>query len=242
MISIDQLKASDGTGDATVATILNARPPGSTTCQVDSISGFNGRFIATSGTPNAVTGIIESNVLVFEGYISGGNVVIDTIAPGYTDEGNAVDDIIVIKPSTHTQDKLAEILEISLEDDGTLNEAALAQIENDPGIQESRRTPRILVDDTEATLTPNIDDYNYYRLTAQAGALSIAAPTGTPNDGDGLLIEIQDNGTSRALTWNAIYEADSVYGLALPTATVINKTHFLTFVWNDLKDKWVWIA
>jgi hypothetical protein len=95
---------------------------------------------------------------------------------------------------------------------------------------------------TTATLTPNINTHSYYRITAQAGALSIAAPTGTPYDGQGLLIEIQDNGTTRALTWDAAYVSDSIYGLALPTTTTVNKTHFLTFVWNDTTDKWTWVG
>lgn len=109
MPNIDLIRASDGTGDAAVATFISPRTPGATTCAVDGVTGFPDTFIATSGTPNATTGIIESNILVFEGHLSGGNIVIDTFAPGYTDtEGNAVGDIIVIKPTTLWSDTVAD--------------------------------------------------------------------------------------------------------------------------------------
>jgi hypothetical protein len=88
-------------------------------------------------------------------------------------------------------------------------------------------------------ISPNIDDYNYYRRTAQAASITIANPTGTPVDGDGLLIELQDNGTTRAITWGSGYAVDSIYGLALPTTTVVGKTHFITFIRNATTSKWV---
>ena len=45
---------------------------------------------------------------------------------------------------------------------------------------------------------------NLYIVTALAAAAEFAVPTGTPTQGMGLILRIKDNGTARALTWNAL--------------------------------------
>jgi len=86
-----------------------------------------------------------------------------------------------------------------------------------------------------ATLTPNVDDYDMAEITAQAAALTIAAPTGTPSNGNAFVFRITDNGTARAITFNGIYRA---IGSALPTTTVINKTMYFVAVYNSGDIKW----
>lgn len=242
MASIDLLRASDGTGDATVATLTSARPAASSTCQVDSVAGWPQEFIATTGTPNVDTGIIESNIQVFVGHLSGSDIVIDTFAPGYSDTGNEVGDIIVIKPTTRTQDELADVLNVSHEDDGTLNSAAMTQIAGDSTVatamSEVRHKPRIRVQTDVTTLSPDIDNYNYERVTGQTGGITVANPAGTPYDGEGLLIEITGTG-ARAISWGSDYESNSQYGLSLPSTTVTTKTTFVTFVWSAARSKWL---
>jgi hypothetical protein len=90
-----------------------------------------------------------------------------------------------------------------------------------------------------ATMTVNADLYNHYSHTAQAQALTIAAPTGTPVNGQRLIIRIKDNGTARALTWNAIFR---VIGVTLPTTTVISKLHYIGCVYNSDTPKWDVVA
>ena len=63
-------------------------------------------------------------------------------------------------------------------------------------------------------------------VTALAEAATFAAPSGTPTNGQTLIITIKDNGTPRALTWNSAY---SVCGATLPTTTVASKIHVLGF-------------
>ena len=75
-----------------------------------------------------------------------------------------------------------------------------------------------------ATLTINADYWDVATLTAQAAALTVAAPTGTPSLMQPLIITIKDNGTARAITWNAAFRA---IGVTLPTTTVISKTHYI---------------
>lgn len=133
MASIDSIKASDGSGNASVATVQNARSGGATTLIVDTVQGINTNFHASMGTPHTftdpVTGetitiISEATAVDFKGHVDGSNLEIDTIAPGYTDNGSEVGDIIIIKPTTQEQDEVAEILEVAHDDDGKLKDDA----------------------------------------------------------------------------------------------------------------------
>lgn len=76
-------------------------------------------------------------------------------------------------------------------------------------------------------------------VTAQAGALLFNAPGGTPVEGQKLVIRIKDNGTARALTWNAVFRA---MGTALPSTTVLSKTLYLGFIYNYTDTKWDLVA
>lgn len=85
-----------------------------------------------------------------------------------------------------------------------------------------------------ATLTP-VATAHQFNVTAQAAGLTIAAPTGTPLDGQSMIIRIKDNGTARALTWNAVFR---VIGVTLPTTTVVSKTHYIGAKWNAADSTW----
>ena len=89
------------------------------------------------------------------------------------------------------------------------------------------------------TPTPDVSTTDVYVLTALAANATFGVPTGTPVDGNVLLIRIKDNGTVRTLSWNAIYRA---IGLTLPTATVANKTLYVGAVYNAVDTKWDVIA
>lgn len=87
---------------------------------------------------------------------------------------------------------------------------------------------------TATTITPTADDSDYYAATALGAAATIAAPSGTPSAGQRLVIRLKDDGTGRALTWNAIYRA---IGVTLPTTTVAGKTHYIFFIYNATDTK-----
>jgi hypothetical protein len=96
-------------------------------------------------------------------------------------------------------------------------------------VQNLRVVPRVQSVSDAATITPNADNDTMVDITAIAQAFTIAAPTGTATNGQVLSIQIKDNGTARAITWNSAYVAG---GVALPTTTVISKFTFLTFVYT----------
>ena len=102
-----------------------------------------------------------------------------------------------------------------------------------------RVTPRVNTVASGATITPTADLSDMYTVTALAAAATIAAPSGTPTNGQKLLIRIKDNGTARALTWNAIYR---VIGVTLPTTTTANKTIYVGCVYNSADSTWDVVA
>ena len=83
----------------------------------------------------------------------------------------------------------------------------------------------------------NTDSYDVVHITAQSAAISSFTTnlTGTPVDGDTLRISVTDNGTARALTFGASFEASTI---ALPTTTVISARLDVGFFWNTETTKW----
>lgn len=237
--SVALIRANNGTNRASSPVITSARSIGATTIVVNTVAGLPASFIAVTGTPNLTTGLIANGV-VFRGHLNSGNIVIDQFATGYVDAGSAANDVVILKPTAEWSNNIADILSTCLNDDGTLNSAAFASILN-AGLtaQNLRYQPRLSSSASGATLTPNVDTANYYRYTALAANLTIANHTGTPLDGEGLLIDITDNGTTRTLTWGTDYTVNSIYGLTLPTTTVVGKRHFITFVWDSTLSKYV---
>ena len=129
MASIDQIRASDGSGNASVATVQSTRSGGASTIVVDTVLGINGTFMGTMGTPHTFTDPITSEVITviseatavdFAGHVDGSNLEIDTIAPGYVDGGSEVGDIVIIRPTTQWGDNVADVLDVAHEDDGKL--------------------------------------------------------------------------------------------------------------------------
>lgn len=90
-----------------------------------------------------------------------------------------------------------------------------------------------------STATPsiNIDNVDYYSITALATAITSVSYTGTPTTGQTLWISITDNGTARAIAWgSANWEPSG--NVALPTTTVAGVRLDVAFIWNEATSKW----
>lgn len=105
-----------------------------------------------------------------------------------------------------------------------------------PGL---RIDPRVTSAASASSLTPDVSTTDIYAYTALAAGLTINAPTGTPLDGDKLIFRLLDNGTARALTWNATY---TVIGVTLPTTTTVSKTTYVGCIYNANATRWDVIA
>lgn len=103
-----------------------------------------------------------------------------------------------------------------------------------------RVTARVGTVADSATPTPAGDDQDMFTVTALAQAATFGAPTGTPTNGQKLVIRVLDNGTARALAWNAVYRAGT--DIALPATTVLSKTLYCGFIYNSAATKWDLIA
>lgn len=102
---------------------------------------------------------------------------------------------------------------------------------------------RVYAETSNATPTPDANSTDIHIITAQAAGATFGAPTGTLTQGQQLIIRIKDDGTARSLSWNSGtggYRASS--DLALPTTTVISKTMYLGFIYNNTDTKWDLIA
>lgn len=141
MASIQNIKASDGSGNANIATVQSSRSAGATTIDVDTVLGINADgFAATMGTPHTftdpvtgetITVISEDTAVDFIGHVDGSNLEIDTIAPGYTDGGSEVGDIVMIRPTTQWADEVADILGHQHKDDGSHSDITADSIVTD---------------------------------------------------------------------------------------------------------------
>lgn len=105
-----------------------------------------------------------------------------------------------------------------------------------PAMQAVASRPRATSAASAGTLTVNVDATDQACLTAQAAALTVAAPTGTKYEGQKVLFRFKDNGTARAITWNAVFVGD------LPTTTTVGKTLIVGVIWDDATTKWACVA
>lgn len=91
---------------------------------------------------------------------------------------------------------------------------------------------------SSATPTPPADTTDIYTITALAVPATIGAPTSataTLKQGQALVIRIKDDGTARALTWDAIFRGGTN---VLPTTTIVGKTHYIGLFYNVTDTKW----
>jgi hypothetical protein len=98
-----------------------------------------------------------------------------------------------------------------------------------------KSAPRTQAVTSSATVTPNADTDDVVLITAQAAGLTLANPSGTPGQGQAMMIRIKDNGTAQAISFGTQYRA---FGSALPTTTTLSKTMYIYMVYNSTDTKW----
>jgi hypothetical protein len=100
-----------------------------------------------------------------------------------------------------------------------------------------RRILRVYSVANNASLTPEIDTFDIFHLTAMSAATTINNhAVSVPNDGEKIEIRFLDNGTARALTWGTAYVAKA--GTALPSTTTASKNLACLFEYNSNLAKW----
>lgn len=106
-----------------------------------------------------------------------------------------------------------------------------------------RIDPRAVVASaTSGNLTINGDTTDLYEAEGLTGAITFLQPSGTPADGQKLLIRIKDNGTARGITWTTSAGAFRAVGITLPTTTVLSKVTYVGCVYNSTDSFWDAVA
>lgn len=105
-----------------------------------------------------------------------------------------------------------------------------------------RITRRAPATTQSATPTINTDNTDVAHITGLAQAITSMTTnlTGTPVEGDMLRIDFTDDGTARAITWGAKFEASG--NVPLPTTTVLGVRLDVGFIWNTVSSKWRCVA
>lgn len=94
-------------------------------------------------------------------------------------------------------------------------------------------TQRVVTTTDDATAVIDVAVTDTYELSAVANATTFST-TGTPTDGQKLIIRFKDAGVAKGLTWDAIFVA---IGVTLPTTTVASKWHYVGATYNSAASK-----
>jgi len=117
-------------------------------------------------------------------------------------------------------------------------DSTVATLTGTQTLTNKRINPRVSSTTSTATLTVNSDSFDQAVLTAQAVALSVAAPTGTPVNGQKLTLRFKDNATAQTISWTTTSGGFRVIGCTLPTTTVISKTVYIGCIYNSDDTFW----
>lgn len=110
----------------------------------------------------------------------------------------------------------------------------IATISATQTLTNKRVTKRVVTTTDDATAIIDVDVTDVYELSAVANATDFST-SGTPTDGQPMIIRFKDAGVAKALTWNAIFVA---IGCTLPTTTVAGKWHYVMCQYNTSATKW----
>lgn len=121
-------------------------------------------------------------------------------------------------------------------------DSTVATLTGSQTLTNKRITSRVVSITSASTITPTGDTADQYNVTALAVPASIAAPSGTPTDGQKLILRLEDDGTARALTWTTTSGAYRVIGTTLPTTTVATKTTYVGCIYNATDVFWDVVA
>ena len=108
-------------------------------------------------------------------------------------------------------------------------------------VTNKRITKRVGTVTSHATPSINTDNVDMFTITALAEVISSMTTnlSGTPTNGQTLVIRLLDNGTARAITWGASFASR---GATLPTTTTLSKYTYVGLIWNSTTSTWDCVA
>ena len=100
-----------------------------------------------------------------------------------------------------------------------------------------RITQRVVTTADDATAVIDVDVTDVYELSAVANATEFTL-TGTPTDGQKLIIRCKDAGVTKGLTWTGF----TAIGVTLPATTTVSKWHYVGCIYNLAVTQWQAVA
>jgi hypothetical protein len=93
---------------------------------------------------------------------------------------------------------------------------------------------------TGTTITPTSDDSDMFIISAQGSAtFTMAAPSGSPLDGQKLLLRFKPTVNVTSITWNVVYRSVAA---ALPATMTSGKVTYVGLVYNTQDARWDCVA
>ena len=104
-----------------------------------------------------------------------------------------------------------------------------------------RVTPRqvSMADATSVTPTSDTADINTFTSTQAGGTLTVNAPSGTPTDGQKLILRLKST-NAQTYSFNATYAFSTT--VTAPTTLAAGKTDYIGLMWNATNTKWDVVA
>ena len=92
------------------------------------------------------------------------------------------------------------------------------------------------------TATPNGDTTDMYVITAQDQAVAFANISGTPVNGQKMILRLRPDGTTRAVSWSSSSGGYRAVGATLPTSLPASKTTYVGCIYNSSASYWDVVA
>lgn len=206
---------------------------------IDCIRGVEGTAQAwTGGTVVEVLHTADNMNKLVEGILAEHNqdgTHKDTLVTSLKATGAVVNtgtsDVTIVTPKALADSDYAKTSDITVTPDSTTT------------LSNKRINPRIVTAASYTTDTGtalDVSTCDEFDVTAQAGALKLNNPSGTPVNGQKLIVRIKDNGTAQNLTYDTQFRAST--DLALPSTTVSGKVLYLGFIYDSTDSKWTLLA
>ena len=144
-----------------------------------------------------------------------------------------------------TTGKIIQNSGVTIDDSNVMTGGSISAMNYSGGtISTSRINPRVVAaSGTNGTFTINSDTTDLFTALGLTGSVLFAAPSGTPVNGQKLLIRIRDDNTgTRALTWTTTSGGFRVVGTTLPSSTVLNRITYVGCIYNSTDVFWDVVA
>jgi nitrogen fixation protein len=233
-----------GTSAGQDALIIRARSKGTTSgdqkCSAEFSLNRNGtndlRASITSQSNLLLQSPTENTNDVGVIYIPNGTAPTDSITDGFKQYSA---DITTGNAAPHFRTENGSIIKLYQNTAVTTPQGIADALTNLGVLATSTIAPSVQSVSSAATVTPTFAN-DLVKITAQAAALTLAAPTGTAIDGKDLVIRIKDNGSAQTITWTSGTGGYRAIGVTLPTTTTAGKTTYVGLIYNS--DDSVWDA